>query len=95
MTKTDIITLIADQLDMTRKEAESVLERALEIIKEELSKSREVMISGFGKWSVLTKKPRKGRNPQTGEALVIKGRKVLTFKTSAKLRNDLQQEGWT
>ena len=85
--------MIHDQMDMTRKEAESILESALEIIKEELSKGQEVMISGFGKWTVLTKKPRKGRNPKTGEALTIKGRKVITFKTSLKLRSDLQQEG--
>ena len=90
MTKTDIITLISDQFDMTRKEADSILESALEIIKEELSKGQEVMISGFGKWYVLTKKLRRGRNPHTGEPLMISGRKVVTFKTSIKLRDVLQ-----
>ena len=90
MTKKDIITLIGDQLGMTLKEAESVLESALEIIKEELSKGQEVMISGFGKWYVLSKKPRRGRNPQTGDVLTISGRKVISFKSSLKLKKEIQ-----
>ena len=92
MKKKDLIILLHDQLDVTRKEAESVLESALEIIKEELSKGQEVMISGFGKWYVLSKKPRRGRNPQTGEGLTISGRKVISFKSSMKLKDEIQND---
>lgn len=92
MTKKEIIDEIRDQLDMTQKEAEAALESALEIIKKELEQGREVMISGFGKWSVLTKKPRRGRNPQTGEAITITGRKVVSFKVSPKLKQAFHAE---
>jgi len=92
VTKKEIIDVIRDQLDMTRKAAEGVLESALEIIKEELEQGREVMISGFGKWSVLKKKARRGRNPKTGEVLMIRGRKVITFKVSSKLKTAVQAE---
>jgi len=91
--KQELIEAIRDQLDMTRKEAEGVLVNTLEIIKEELVQGREVMITGFGKWSVRTKKARRGRNPKTGEALTIKGRKVVTFKISPKLRKTFQADG--
>jgi len=92
VTKKEITDAIKEQLDMTRKEVEGVLESTLEIIMEELEQGREVMISGFGKWSVLTKRPRRGRNPQTGEAITIKGRKVIAFKVSSKLKTAVQVE---
>jgi integration host factor subunit alpha len=47
------------------------------------------MVSGFGRWTVNSKKARRGRNPQTGEAMTIKARKVVTFKPSAVLRDEL------
>ncbi|MGV8080956.1 MAG: integration host factor subunit alpha [Syntrophales bacterium] len=90
MKKTDIINMLATELNMSRKEATMALESALEIIKEELTQGREVMISGFGKWQVRTKKPRRGRNPKTGETITIRGRKVISFKISQKLKKDLQ-----
>jgi integration host factor subunit alpha len=47
------------------------------------------MISGFGKWTVMKKKARKGRNPQTGKPVTISARKVVSFKPSQVLRKDL------
>ena len=88
-----IVDEIRDQLDMTHKESKGAVESTLEIIKEELEQGREVMISEFGKWSVRTKRARRGRNPITGEAMTIKGRKVVTFKVSPKLRKTFQTEG--
>lgn len=92
MTKKEIIDEIRDQMDMTQKEAERVLVSTLEVIKEQLEQGREVMISGFGIWSVRIKKPRRGRNPQTGEVLMIAGRKVITFKSSQILKKTVQVE---
>jgi len=71
--------------------AEGVLVNTLEIIKEELEQGKAVMISGFGKWSVLKKKARRGRNPHTGEAIAITGRRVVSFKESPKLKKTLQE----
>lgn len=92
MNKIGIIDVLSEELNMTRKEASMVLESALEIIKEELVQGREVMISGFGKWQVRMKKPRRGRNPKTGETITIRGRKVVTFKTSVKFKKDIQND---
>jgi len=78
---------------MTRKEASKILESVLEVIKEELVQGGELMISGIGKWSVRTKKARRGRHPKTGETITIRGRKVVFFKTSAKLKRELQRTG--
>jgi integration host factor subunit alpha len=68
------------------------LESVFEIIKDELDKGKAVKISGFGKWTVKSKKKRNGRNPQTGEALTIDARKVITFKPSNVLKNAVNSE---
>lgn len=64
----------------------NAVDSVFEIIKDELGKGKAVKISGFGKWTVKAKKKRKGRNPQTGEALTIDARKVVTFKPSQVLK---------
>jgi integration host factor subunit alpha len=61
----------------------------LEIIKGTLEKSEDVLISGFGKFCVKNKKQRRGRNPATGDDLLLRERRVVTFKCSGKLRKKL------
>ncbi|MCG6536166.1 MAG: HU family DNA-binding protein, partial [Syntrophales bacterium LBB04] len=58
-----------------------------DIIKSELENGHDVKISGFGKWTVNSKKERRGRNPQTGGSITVSARKVVTFKTSPVLRD--------
>lgn len=84
--------MIRERSDVTWKGAEAAVENALEIIKETLEQSSEVMISAFGKWSALTKKQRRGRNPNTGEALTIEGRKVVMFKSLQALEKTVWAE---
>jgi len=67
----------------------AVLGGLFEIIKVELSQGKSIRISGFGKWTVMSKKARKGRNPQTGEEITIDARRVVSFKPSAVLKKDL------
>ena len=86
LTKIDIIDSIYEKLGIPKKESVSIVESIFEIIKEDLDQGNDVMISGFGKWTVKVKKKRKGRNPQTGESLMIDARKVVTFKPSQVLR---------
>jgi integration host factor subunit alpha len=86
LTKIDIIDSIYEKLGIPKKECVSIVESIFEIIKEDLDQGNDVMISGFGKWTVKVKKKRKGRNPQTGESLMIDARKVVTFKPSQVLR---------
>jgi integration host factor subunit alpha len=87
MTKIDITGSVNDQLGIPKKDAVRIVDSLFEIVKDDLAKGRDVMISGFGKWSVRSKKQRKGRNPQTGEALTIDARRVVTFKPSNVLRD--------
>jgi integration host factor subunit alpha len=87
MTKIEIIETAYEYLGIPKKDSVTAVESLFEIIKDELGKGNDVMISGFGKWTVRAKKKRKGRNPQTGEPLTIDARKVVTFKPSTVLRD--------
>jgi len=89
MTKADIVERIYEKVGFSKKEATEVVEAIFEIIKRRLEKSEKVKISGFGNFVVNEKRPRKGRNPQTGEEIVITGRRVLTFKASQVLKKTM------
>ena len=88
LTKSDIVASIHD-LGLTKKKSVEVIERLLEIIKRSQESSEDVLISGFGKFCVKDKAKRKGRNPATGEDLMLRGRRVVTFKCSGKLRHKI------
>ena len=66
-----------------------LVESFLEIIKKSLENGEDILISGFGKFSVKEKNERKGRNPQTGEDLILKSRRVVTFRCSESLRDTI------
>ena len=87
MTKIDIIASVYETLGLSKKDAISIIESLFDIIKDDLEKGNDVMISGFGKWVVKAKKERKGRNPQTGDEMKIDARKVVTFRASNVLRD--------
>ena len=86
LTKKEITDNISDKIGLKKKESLDIVDSVFEIIKGELAKGKPVMISGFGKWTVKAKRERRGRNPQTGEAIKIDARKVVTFKPSVVLR---------
>jgi len=86
LTKIDIIDSIYEKLGIPKKECARIVGSIFAIIKDDLDRGNDVMVSGFGKWTVKAKKKRKGRNPQTGESLMIDARKVVTFKPSQVLR---------
>lgn len=88
LTKNDIVTKVND-LGFTKKQSVDVVESLLEIIKGTLATGSDVLVSGFGKFCVKSKRPRRGRNPATGEDLMLKARKVVTFKCSGKLRDKI------
>ena len=88
LTKSEIVTSVHD-LGFTKKKSVEVIESLLEIIKRTLESSEDVLISGFGKFCVKDKAKRRGRNPATGEDLMLRGRKVVTFKCSGKLRHKI------
>lgn len=87
MIKTDIVEKVSDDFKVTKRDAQAMVESVFSILKETLESGEDVKISGFGKFEVKRKNDRRGRNPQTGEAITIAARKVLAFKPSAVLRD--------
>lgn len=86
LTKADIAKKIADDCGFMKGEATEIVEKLLDIVKDRLIAGEDVMISGFGKWTVKSKHSRRGRNPQTGEELILDARKVVTWKYSPVLK---------
>jgi len=91
LTKNDIVESI-HELGFTKKKAVDIVESLLEIMKRTLQNGDDVLISGFGKFCVKKKNQRRGRNPATGDDLMLRERKVVTFKCSGKLRNKISPE---
>ena len=89
MTKADIVERIYTRVGFSKKEAADVVESIFEVIKGRLESGEKVKVSGFGNFVINEKRPRKGRNPQTGEEIVISGRRVLTFKPSQVLKRTI------
>jgi integration host factor subunit alpha len=88
LTKSDIVAKI-QEIGFTKKTAVDAVESLIEIIKQTLEAEEDVLISGFGKFRVKQKAERKGRNPATGENKMLPARKVVTFKCSGKLRDQI------
>ena len=91
LTKIDITESIREKTGIPKKDCVRIVESLFDIIKGDLDKSNDVMISGFGKWSVKAKKARKGRNPKTGKSITIDARKVVSFRVSNVLRKTLSE----
>ncbi len=88
LTKSDIVAAV-HELGFTKKKSVDIIETLLEIIKNSLEKNEDVLISGFGKFCVKDKSKRRGRNPATGADLILRERRVVTFKCSGKLRKKI------
>jgi integration host factor subunit alpha len=86
LTKIDIIDSVYEKFGIPKKDCIRIVESLFDIIKDDLYNGNDVMISGFGKWTVRAKKERKGRNPKTGADLTIAARRVVTFRPSKVLR---------
>jgi integration host factor subunit alpha len=87
MTKADIIDRVCERVGgFSRNEAAELVENVFEILKTTLATGEKMKISGFGNFVVREKRPRPGRNPQTGQEIMIQARRVLTFKPSNVLK---------
>jgi integration host factor subunit alpha len=86
LTKADIITAIQKEIGFTKNQSTELVESLLEIIKSKLETGEDVLVSGFGKFCVKEKSERRGRNPATGDDLILRPRRVVTFKVSGKLK---------
>jgi integration host factor subunit alpha len=91
MTKADIIEQIYEKVGFSKKESAEIVELVFDTMKETLERGEKIKISGFGNFVVRNKRPRIGRNPQTGEEIEITARKVLTFRPSQVLKAALNK----
>jgi integration host factor subunit alpha len=89
LTKAQIVDLIHEEMPFPKNKSTEVVEGLIEIIKRTLADGEDVLISGFGKFCVKDKRERRGRNPATGNDLILDKRKVVTFKCSGKLREKI------
>ena len=78
--------------NLTKAQATQSVEALLRISKDSLIKGEDLLLSGFGKFNVRAKRPRKGRNPQTGEELILDARRVVTFRPSGLLRDRVNSD---
>jgi len=89
LTKADIVDAVHSNLGHSKAQSAELVESLLEIIKRTLASSEDVLITGFGKFCVHDKKERRGRNPQTGKDVMLRSRRVVTFKCSGGLRDKM------
>ena len=89
LTKIQIVDSVSDQIGFTQRHSFEIIETLLEIIKKTLESGEDVLISNFGKFCVKEKRERKGRNPSTGQDMILKPKKVVTFKCSDTLRKKI------
>jgi integration host factor subunit alpha len=92
MTKGDIVDVVCERLRLSRRAAHEAVEATLTVVKEALQNGEPVKLVAFGSFRVRQKRARMGRNPTTGQAIVIQPRKVLTFKPSRFLRDVVNTE---
>ena len=89
LTKADIVESIQSQTGFTKNKSFETVETLLKLIKNSLASGEDLLISGFGKFSVNKKKARNGRNPATGDSMILDPRRVVTFKCSGKLKSKI------
>lgn len=92
MTKADIVETIHQRIGLSKKESAEMVEQLFEIMKDTLESGEKIKIAGFGNFVVKEKADRRGRNPQTGDAITITARNILTFKPSQVLKNSINGE---
>jgi integration host factor subunit alpha len=89
MTKADIVEKIYEKVGISKKESAELVEQVFDLIKVTLEAGEKIKIAGFGNFIVKEKADRRGRNPQTGDEIVISARKILTFKPSQVLKAEI------
>jgi integration host factor subunit alpha len=87
LTKAHIVEKVAEQNGYTKNHSVNTIETLLELIKRTLESGDDVLVSGFGKFCVKEKHERRGRNPATGENMILEPRRVVTFRCSRQLRD--------
>ena len=87
MNKSDLVAIVAEKMEVTKKDAEVSLNAVVEAITESLVKGEKIQLIGFGSFEVRKRAARKGRNPQTNEEMKISASKVPAFKAGQALKD--------
>ena len=87
LTKAHVVDAISDQIGYPKSQSFEIVETLLELIKKTLDSGDDVLISNFGRFCVKEKRERKGRNPSTGKDMILEPRRVVTFRSSGRLRD--------
>ena len=87
MNKTELVPAMAEQTNLSKKDAEAALKAFIDVVSEELKKGEKVQLVGFGTFEVSERAAREGRNPQTGETMEIKASKTPKFKAGKALKD--------
>ncbi len=91
MTKADLVERVANEADMTKKDAEQLVEIIFDTIISTLNKGEKIELRGFGSFRLRERDARKGRNPKTGEAVDIPAKRVAYFKPGKELKEVINQ----
>ena len=87
MNKTELVAAMAEQTNLSKKDAEAALKAFIDVVSEELKKGEKLQLVGFGTFEVSERAAREGRNPQTGETMEIKASKTPKFKAGKALKD--------
>jgi integration host factor subunit alpha len=90
ITKDSLVEMVHNEVGLNKREAKELIECFFEQIKTSLEKGNDIKLSGFGNFMLRNKSPRPGRNPKTGEEVIISERRVVTFKSGLKLKSKLE-----
>ncbi|MCX8023209.1 MAG: integration host factor subunit alpha [Syntrophorhabdaceae bacterium] len=92
MTKSEIVSSVYERLGLSKRECADLVDAFFDIIKKTLASGENVKLSGFGNFIVKEKRSRRGRNPQTGEEIEISKRKVLNYRLSQVLKDEINRD---
>jgi len=87
MNKTELIAVIADQAEVTQAMAEKVVNTFVDVVKDKLAKEEKVVVTGFGTFEVRHRVARRGKNPRTGEEIIVPAQKTPAFKAGKLLKD--------
>ena len=91
LTKAELAAMLFEQLGVNKREAKDFIDEFFELITQQVAQGKDVKISGFGNFQVRTKQARPGRNPRTGEPVMVEARRAVTFHASNSLKTEINQ----
>ncbi len=92
MTKVEIAKVVHARVGLSKKESGQIVNVVLNVVRKALEQGEDVKISGFGHFIIRNKRPRRGRNPKTGDEITISSRRVVTFRASQLLKKQVRGE---